>query len=114
MVDDTYNANPDSVRAAIDVLAELPAPRLLVLGDMGEVGTQGPEFHQEVGVHALKMGIDHVLCLGDLAAHRYRLRCERTTHGRHRQLEPARVATAIANGQRVGQRLTVHEDGTCD
>lgn len=69
VVDDTYNANPDSVRAAIDVLAELPAPRLLVLGDMGEVGTQGPEFHQEVGIHAAQMGIDHVLCLGDLAAH---------------------------------------------
>jgi UDP-N-acetylmuramoyl-tripeptide--D-alanyl-D-alanine ligase len=69
VVDDTYNANPDSVRAAIDVLAELPAPRLLVLGDMGEVGTQGPEFHQEVGLHAAQMGIDHVLCLGDLAAH---------------------------------------------
>jgi len=69
VVDDTYNANPDSVRAAIEVLAELPAPRLLVLGDMGEVGTQGPEFHQEVGLHAAQMGIDHVLCLGDLAQH---------------------------------------------
>ena len=69
VVDDTYNANPDSVRAAIDVLAELPAPRLLVLGDMGEVGTQGPEFHQEVGLHAAHQGIDHVLCLGDLAAY---------------------------------------------
>ena len=69
VVDDTYNANPDSVRAAIDVLAELPAPRLLVLGDMGEVGMQGPEFHQEVGIHAAQMRIDHVLCLGDLAAH---------------------------------------------
>jgi UDP-N-acetylmuramoyl-tripeptide--D-alanyl-D-alanine ligase len=69
VVDDTYNANPDSVRAAIDVLAELPAPRLLVLGDMGEVGTQGPEFHQEMGWHAAQMGLDHVLCLGDLAAH---------------------------------------------
>jgi UDP-N-acetylmuramoyl-tripeptide--D-alanyl-D-alanine ligase len=68
VVDDTYNANPDSVRAAIDVLAELPAPRLLVLGDMGEVGTQGPEFHEEVGLHAAQMGIDHVLCLGELAA----------------------------------------------
>ena len=67
VVDDTYNANPDSVRAAIDVLAELPAPRLLVLGDMGEVGTQGPKFHQEVGLHAAQRGIDHVLCLGDLA-----------------------------------------------
>jgi len=69
VVDDTYNANPDSVRAAIDVLAELPAPRLLVLGDMGEVGSQGPEFHREVGLHAHAMGIDHVLCLGDLAVH---------------------------------------------
>ena len=68
VVDDTYNANPDSVRAAIDVLAELPAPRLLVLGDMGEVGTQGPEFHAEVGQHAANQGIDHVLCLGELAA----------------------------------------------
>lgn len=67
-VDDTYNANPDSVRAAIDVLAELPGPHLLVLGDMGEVGTQGPEFHQEVGAHARASGIEHLLCLGELAA----------------------------------------------
>jgi UDP-N-acetylmuramoyl-tripeptide--D-alanyl-D-alanine ligase len=69
VVDDTYNANPDSVRAAIDVLAELPAPRLLVLGDMGEVGMQGPEFHQEVGLYAAQKGLDHLLCLGDLAVH---------------------------------------------
>ena len=67
-VDDTYNANPDSVRAAIDVLAELPGPHLLVLGDMGEVGAQGPEFHQEVGRYARDSGIEHVLCLGELAA----------------------------------------------
>ena len=69
VVDDTYNANPDSVRAAIDVLAELPQPRVLVLGDMGEVGDQGPAFHQEVGVHALHCGIEHILCLGELAVH---------------------------------------------
>jgi UDP-N-acetylmuramoyl-tripeptide--D-alanyl-D-alanine ligase len=52
LVDDSYNANPDSVRAAIDVLATLPAPRWLVLGDMGEVGDQGPAFHAEVGAYA--------------------------------------------------------------
>lgn len=69
VVDDTYNANPDSVRAAIEVLADLPAPRLLVLGDMGEVGQQGPEFHQEVGAYAQAQGIDQVLCLGELALH---------------------------------------------
>ncbi|RYF38632.1 MAG: UDP-N-acetylmuramoylalanyl-D-glutamyl-2, 6-diaminopimelate--D-alanyl-D-alanine ligase, partial [Comamonadaceae bacterium] len=64
LVDDTYNANPDSVRAAIEVLAELPGPRLLVLGDMGEVGDQGPQFHAEVGAHARARGIEQVFTLG--------------------------------------------------
>ena len=68
LVDDTYNANPDSVRAAIDVLAELPGPRLLVLGDMGEVGDQGPAFHAEVGDYARERGIETLLTLGDQAA----------------------------------------------
>ena len=65
LVDDTYNANPDSVRAAIDVLAELPAPRLAVLGDMGEVGTQGPQFHTEVGDYVRARGIDKLFTLGE-------------------------------------------------
>ena len=69
LVDDTYNANPDSVRAAIDVLAELPAPRLLVLGDMGEVGNQGPEFHTEVGAYAAERGLDALYTLGHLSLH---------------------------------------------
>jgi UDP-N-acetylmuramoyl-tripeptide--D-alanyl-D-alanine ligase len=69
LVDDTYNANPDSVRAAIEVLAELPAPRLLVLGDMGEVGHQGPQFHDEVGHYAAERGIEALYTLGDLCAH---------------------------------------------
>ena len=65
LVDDTYNANPDSVRAAIDVLAELPAPRLLALGDMGEVGEQGLAFHDEVLRHAQARGIEAVHVAGD-------------------------------------------------
>jgi len=65
LVDDTYNANPDSVRAAIDVLAELPGPRLLVLGDMGEVGDQGPQFHTEVGRYARERGIERLYTLGE-------------------------------------------------
>ena len=68
VIDDTYNANPDSVRAAIDVLAELPGPRLLVLGDMGEVGDQGPRFHGEVGEHARACGIEQLFTLGEQAA----------------------------------------------
>jgi UDP-N-acetylmuramoyl-tripeptide--D-alanyl-D-alanine ligase len=67
LIDDTYNANPDSVRAAIDVLAQAPAPRLLVLGDMGEVGDEGPRFHQEIGAYARQRGIENLLTLGRLA-----------------------------------------------
>lgn len=64
LVDDTYNANPDSVRAAIDVLVDLPGPRLLVLGDMGEVGDQGPAFHAEALAYALARNIEKVLVTG--------------------------------------------------
>ena len=69
LIDDAYNANPDSVRAAIELLAGLPGPRLLVLGDMGEVGTQGPQFHAEVGAYARQLGIESVFTLGALARH---------------------------------------------
>ena len=64
LVDDSYNANPDSVRAAIDVLAALPGPRLLVLGDMAEVGERSDEFHAEVGDWARQRGIETVYTLG--------------------------------------------------
>ena len=65
LIDDTYNANPDSVRAAIDVLHALPGPRWLVLGDMGEVGDQGPAFHREVGAYAKERGIDALWTVGE-------------------------------------------------
>jgi UDP-N-acetylmuramoyl-tripeptide--D-alanyl-D-alanine ligase len=67
LIDDSYNANPDSVRAAINVLAQLSQPRLLVLGDMGEVGTQGAAFHAEVGRYAQASGIEHLITLGELS-----------------------------------------------
>jgi UDP-N-acetylmuramoyl-tripeptide--D-alanyl-D-alanine ligase len=67
LIDDTYNANPDSVKAAIDVLAALPPPRLLILGDMGEVGDSGPQFHAEAGEHAKSAGVEGLCTLGDLS-----------------------------------------------
>ena len=69
LVDDTYNANPDSARAAVDVLAALPGPRWLVLGDMGEVGENGPAFHHEVGAYAQACGIDSLWTVGVLSTH---------------------------------------------
>jgi UDP-N-acetylmuramoyl-tripeptide--D-alanyl-D-alanine ligase len=65
VIDDTYNSNPDSMRAAIDVLASQPSPRVLVMGDMGEVGDQGPAFHREVGAYAAQRSIDVLYALGD-------------------------------------------------
>jgi UDP-N-acetylmuramoyl-tripeptide--D-alanyl-D-alanine ligase len=64
IVDDTYNANPDSVRAAIDTIIDMPAPRVLVLGDMGEVGRQSLEFHMEVINYADQKKIDTIICIG--------------------------------------------------
>ncbi|MDH3209366.1 MAG: UDP-N-acetylmuramoyl-tripeptide--D-alanyl-D-alanine ligase [Burkholderiaceae bacterium] len=69
LVDDSYNANPDSVRAAIDLLAQLDGPRWLVLGDMAEVGNQGPAFHSEIGTYAKLRGIDKLWTLGAHCLH---------------------------------------------
>jgi UDP-N-acetylmuramoyl-tripeptide--D-alanyl-D-alanine ligase len=69
VIDDSYNANPDSVRAAIDILAASPAPTALVLGDMGEVGERGAEFHREVGEYARSRGVSQLLVLGEATRH---------------------------------------------
>lgn len=65
LIDDTYNANPDSVRAAIDVLAASGRTAVLVLGDMGEVGEQGPLWHAEVGAYAHERGVAALFALGE-------------------------------------------------
>jgi UDP-N-acetylmuramoyl-tripeptide--D-alanyl-D-alanine ligase len=69
VIDDTYNANPDSVRAAIDVLASCPGPTALVLGDMGEVGAHGAEFHREVGAYARAKKISQLCAMGEASRH---------------------------------------------
>jgi len=65
LIDDSYNANPDSVRAAIDALKQTRGASWLVLGDMGEVGEQGPAFHHEVGAYAAQQGIDQLFAIGE-------------------------------------------------
>jgi len=69
VIDDTYNANPDSVRAAIDVLNQLSGDTILVLGDMGEVGENGAQFHHEIGQYAHASGIAGLYLLGDQVSH---------------------------------------------
>lgn len=69
VLDDTYNANPASLNAAIDVLAGFEGSRILVLGNMGELGDQATELHYQVGEYARDKGIDILACVGELAAH---------------------------------------------
>ncbi len=68
VIDDSYNANPDSMRAAIDVLTAVPGTRVLVMGDMGEVGAQGPAWHREIGAYARERGVDRLYALGVMSA----------------------------------------------
>lgn len=70
ILDDTYNANPDSMKAALDVLAQLPAPRVFVMGDMGELGEdEAPKMHAEIGTYARELGIEQAYFVGDFCAH---------------------------------------------
>src|SRR5690606_38716198 len=67
VLDDTYNANPGSVKAAIDVLAARPGRRVLVLGDMGELGIGAAQLHREVGSYARERSIDELWVTGRFA-----------------------------------------------
>jgi len=67
VIDDTYNANPDSMKAAIDVLAKLAGKKILVLGDMGELGADAQNMHAEVGAYAKAAGLTTLYCLGNLS-----------------------------------------------
>ena len=69
LIDDTYNANPASMHAAIDVLAGLKGKRILVMGDMGELGSGTAAFHAEAGREASKAGIDRLYALGEMSRH---------------------------------------------
>lgn len=69
VLDDTYNANPSSLRAAIELLLRAPAPHWLVLGDMKELGADAASLHEEAGRHARLLGVERVYTVGDLAAH---------------------------------------------
>jgi len=66
-IDDTYNANPDSVKAALAVLAQQPGKKVLVLGDMGELGTDAAAMHAQIGLAARAAGVDRLLALGELS-----------------------------------------------
>jgi UDP-N-acetylmuramoyl-tripeptide--D-alanyl-D-alanine ligase len=68
LIDDTYNANPASMHAALEVLAQAQGKRIFVLGDMGELGDDAAQFHREIGIAARELGIERLCALGTLSA----------------------------------------------
>ena len=69
LIDDTYNANPESVRAALAFLSASAGKKILVLGDMGELGNSAMNLHRAIGRDARKAGLDQLLTLGELSAY---------------------------------------------
>lgn len=80
LIDDSYNANPDSVKAAIDVLALHAGRRILVLGDMGELGEKTSAYHAEVGQYAKEKSIDYLFSCGIESQHASRAFTSNTQH----------------------------------
>jgi UDP-N-acetylmuramoyl-tripeptide--D-alanyl-D-alanine ligase len=103
LIDDTYNANPESMKAAIDVLARQPGRRVLVMGDMGELGDEAPAMHAEVGAFARSRGIDALFALGEASAEAAKAF---GGAGRHFTTHEALLA-ALADESRPGVSLLV-------
>ncbi len=113
LIDDTYNANPASMRAAISVLAQATGKRILVLGDMGELGGEAAALHAEIGAEARRAGIERLYALGDLSVNTVR---EFGSGARH--FDTNREA-AGCTGKRTGcqhdgagKGVAIHENGT--
>ena len=67
IIDDCYNANPNSVQASIDTLVNLTGRKVAILGDMKELGSRELTLHYDTGTYAKEKGVDLVLCVGPLA-----------------------------------------------
>lgn len=103
IIDDCYNANPVSVRAAIDVLASLDGQRLLVLGDMGELGDTEQQAHRQIGEYARARGLDGLYTTGRLSA----LAAEAFGTGAHSFASRAELAAALKNELNPHSRVLV-------
>ncbi|MCD8009740.1 MAG: UDP-N-acetylmuramoyl-tripeptide--D-alanyl-D-alanine ligase [Lachnospiraceae bacterium] len=128
-IDDTYNASPDSMRAALQVLAETPAAgrRIAVLADMLELGPDAPEYHRQIGAYAAKLPVDRVFLVGDLAknigrgleeAGRTAVYCENNREAAEQIRVCRRPGDVIllkgSNGMHLGEVLAALRDGKAE
>ena len=107
IIDDSYNANPTSVCAAIDWLQEIDGFRCLVLGDLGELGDNASLLHSELGEYAKKKGIDALFTLGDLSAN-----ATNSFGGQHQQAWTALVFCLINTIKKLQGDVTVLVKGS--
>ncbi|MFQ6372789.1 UDP-N-acetylmuramoyl-tripeptide--D-alanyl-D-alanine ligase [Shewanella sp. YIC-542] len=107
LVDDSYNANPNSVKAAINWLKEIDGNRVLVLGDLGELGDNAALLHQQLGHCAREAGIDALFCCGELSQHTSRAFA--TEH--YQEISPL-VDALIAHLNRLSGKVTVLVKGS--
>jgi len=85
VIDDTYNANPASLRAGISVLADFPGRHFLVLGDMAELGDDAESLHHHAGIDAKRQGVDRLYAVGELAQQTCKGFAEGATWFKHQQ-----------------------------
>jgi UDP-N-acetylmuramoyl-tripeptide--D-alanyl-D-alanine ligase len=103
VIDDTYNANPASVKAAIDVLAARAGKKLLVLGDMGELGDEAAAMHADIGAYARDAGIDALFALGELSREMVRV----FGSGARHYATPEALAADLMAGMHAGVNVLV-------
>lgn len=119
LIDDTYNANSESTKAAIDLLATYPGFRVLVFGDMGELGAEARLYHEEVGLYAKQKGINLLFTLGVLSQSASDLFNGQGAHFSSRQqliqklspiLDEQSDATVLVKGSRSAKMELVVQD----
>ncbi len=103
LIDDSYNANPSSARAALEVLAELPGRRWLVLGDMAELGEHAADSHRDIGAQARALGVERLYTFGALAA----LAADSFGAGAERYEDIDALSQAVGDAMRSEVRLLV-------
>ena len=96
LIDDSYNANPESVRAALAVLAAAPGKKILVLGDMGELGANAVVLHERIGEEARLAGVDGLFAVGELSAYTVAKFGAGARHFEHIEELVAEVRTQLA------------------